>query len=183
MTMADKIVVMNSGVIEQAGPPLDLYDRPANVFVAGFIGSPAMNMLDGQVVDGHFRASDGVDWALPGRRTASAGRALLYGIRPEHLRLDQQGIAATMWFSSSRPVRRRRCSCASARVPYGTGPICYRKSAVKEAGFESIPTDHATYLKLLQALKKINKPAGFALGNAVGDGNGFANWLIWSHGG
>ncbi len=45
MTMADKIVVMNSGIIEQVGPPLELYDRPANVFVAGFIGSPAMNML------------------------------------------------------------------------------------------------------------------------------------------
>lgn len=70
-------------------------------------------------------------------------------------------------------------------IPFGgsSGPICYRKSAVKEAGFDSIPNDHASYLKLLQAMKKINKPAGFALGNAVGDGNGFANWLIWSHGG
>jgi multiple sugar transport system substrate-binding protein len=70
-------------------------------------------------------------------------------------------------------------------IPFGggTGPICYRKSAVKEAGFDGIPNDHATYLKLLQALKKNNKPAGFALGNAVGDGNGFANWLIWSFGG
>jgi multiple sugar transport system substrate-binding protein len=70
-------------------------------------------------------------------------------------------------------------------IPFGggTGPICYRKSAVKEAGFDGIPNDHPTYLKLLQALKKINKPAGFALGNAVGDGNGFANWLIWSFGG
>ncbi len=70
-------------------------------------------------------------------------------------------------------------------IPFGgsSGPICYRKSAVKEAGFDGIPNDHATYLKLLQGLKKINKPAGFALGNAVGDGNGFANWLVWSHGG
>src|ERR1700741_2103049 len=49
MTMADKIVVMNSGVVEQAGPPLDLYDRPANLFVAGFIGSPAMNMIKGTI--------------------------------------------------------------------------------------------------------------------------------------
>ena len=47
MTMADKIVVMNSGIVEQAGPPLELYDRPANLFVAGFIGSPAMNMIEG----------------------------------------------------------------------------------------------------------------------------------------
>ena len=70
-------------------------------------------------------------------------------------------------------------------IPFGgtTGPIVYRRSAVKEAGFDKIPNDHAEYLKLCQALKKLNKPAGFALGNAVGDGNGFAQWLIWSHGG
>jgi multiple sugar transport system substrate-binding protein len=70
-------------------------------------------------------------------------------------------------------------------IPFGgsTGPIAYRRSAVKEAGFDKIPNDHGEYLKLLQALKKINKPAGFALGNAVGDGTGFAHWLVWSHGG
>src|SRR5262245_40685218 len=55
MTMADKIVVMNNGHIEQAGRPLDLYDNPANLFVAGFIGSPAMNMLKGTVTDGVLR--------------------------------------------------------------------------------------------------------------------------------
>jgi multiple sugar transport system substrate-binding protein len=70
-------------------------------------------------------------------------------------------------------------------LPFGgsTGPIVYRKSAVKEAGFDTVPSSHADFLKLCQGLKKANKPAGFALGNAVGDGNGFANWLIWSHGG
>lgn len=70
-------------------------------------------------------------------------------------------------------------------IPFGgsTGPIVYRESAVKEAGFEGIPNDHKEFLRLCQAMKKNNKPAGFALGNAVGDGNGFANWLIWSHGG
>ena len=62
------------------------------------------------------------------------------------------------------------------------GPINYRISAVKEAGFSSIPDDHAGFLKLCQALKAINKPAGFALGNAVGDANGTANWLLWTHG-
>src|SRR4029450_5966127 len=70
-------------------------------------------------------------------------------------------------------------------IPFGggPGPICYRKSAVNEAGFDTIPHDHPTYLKLLQAMKKNNKPAGFALGNAVGDGNGFANWLRGWRGG
>lgn len=70
-------------------------------------------------------------------------------------------------------------------IPFGgsTGPIVYRKSALKEAGFDKVPNDHGEFLKLCQALKRINKPAGFSLGNAVGDGNGFANWLLWSHNG
>jgi multiple sugar transport system substrate-binding protein len=70
-------------------------------------------------------------------------------------------------------------------LPFGAsgGPIAYRKSAVNGVGFDSIPNDHAQYLDLCRKLKAANKPAGFALGNAVGDGNGFANWLIWSHGG
>lgn len=62
------------------------------------------------------------------------------------------------------------------------GPLVYRTSAVKEAGFDKIPSDLPGFLKLCQALKKINKPAGFALGNAVGDANGFANWMLWAHG-
>src|SRR6185312_6148922 len=65
MTMADKIVVMNSGNVEQAGPPLELYDRPANLFVAGFIGSPAMNMLPGRIEGGTFRTPDGTVWPVP----------------------------------------------------------------------------------------------------------------------
>lgn len=69
-------------------------------------------------------------------------------------------------------------------IPMGgsTGPAVYRKSAVNEAGFDEVPSDHAGFLKLCQGMKRINKPAGFTLGNAVGDGNGTANWLLWSHG-
>ena len=66
MTMADKIVVMNSGNVEQIGAPLDLYDRPANLFVAGFIGSPAMNFLKGKIEGGAFRVDSGE--ALPHRQ-------------------------------------------------------------------------------------------------------------------
>jgi multiple sugar transport system substrate-binding protein len=70
-------------------------------------------------------------------------------------------------------------------IPFGggIGPCTYRVSAVKEAGFDRIPDDHEGFLKLCQAMKRNNKPVGFALGNAVGDGNAFAQWLIWSHGG
>ena len=70
-------------------------------------------------------------------------------------------------------------------IPMGGsgGPLVYRESAVKEAGFDKVPTTLPDLLKLCQQLQKIKKPAGFALGNAVGDGNGFANWMLWSHGG
>jgi multiple sugar transport system ATP-binding protein len=96
MTMADKIVVMNGGNVEQAGPPLELYDRPANLFVAGFIGSPAMNMLRGRISGNAFRAEDGTQWPLPANGHARAEREAVYGIRPEHLRLDPEGIRATV---------------------------------------------------------------------------------------
>jgi len=70
-------------------------------------------------------------------------------------------------------------------LPFGAsgGPTVWRKSAVNAAGFERPPEDHAGFLDLCRKLKQAGKPSGFALGNAVGDGNGFANWLIWSHGG
>lgn len=83
MTMADRIVVMRGGRLEQAGPPLELYDRPANAFVAGFIGSPAMNMLAAQAGAGQVRLASGQMLAID----SAAEGAVLYGIRPEHLAL------------------------------------------------------------------------------------------------
>src|SRR6516225_7204583 len=94
MTMADKIVVMNAGRVEQIGVPLDLYDRPNNLFVAGFIGSPAMNFLQGKIEGGAFRAEGGTDLPLPGRRNGSDGRPAIYGVRPEHFQLSAQGLPA-----------------------------------------------------------------------------------------
>ena len=94
MTMADKIVVMNNGNIEQAGRPLDLYDKPANMFVAGFIGSPAMNLLKGTVSDGMLRTDDGTAWPLPVNGSRPKDGPAVYGVRPEHLRLDAGGIPA-----------------------------------------------------------------------------------------
>ncbi len=86
MTMADKIVVMNGGRVEQIGSPLELYDHPANQFVAGFIGSPAMNFLPGTVEPGGFRAEGGSLWPLP-VSIHENGRPAIYGVRPEHLQL------------------------------------------------------------------------------------------------
>jgi multiple sugar transport system ATP-binding protein len=96
MTMADKIVVMNGGRIEQAGPPLELYDRPANLFVAGFIGSPAMNLVRGRIDSGRFTAADGTGWTLHANGHAPPEGPAIYGIRPEHLRIDPEGVPATV---------------------------------------------------------------------------------------
>ncbi len=95
MTMADTIVVMNGGNVEQIGAPLDLYDRPNNLFVAGFIGSPAMNFLQGKIEGGAFRA-EGVSLPLPasghGAGNGTDGAAAVYGIRPEHFQLRPDGL-------------------------------------------------------------------------------------------
>jgi multiple sugar transport system ATP-binding protein len=93
MTMADRIVVMREGRIAQMGAPLELYDQPANTFVAAFIGSPSMNLIEGVAKGGKFEA-EGLSVPLP--PGASEGRAVTLGIRPEHLQLADQGIAATV---------------------------------------------------------------------------------------
>ncbi len=94
MTMADKIVVLHDGIIEQIGAPLELYDRPANLFVAGFIGSPAMNFIRGRVEEGVFRTAKGLTLPLPPAANSATlgGRDLVYGIRPEHIRAAETGI-------------------------------------------------------------------------------------------
>jgi multiple sugar transport system ATP-binding protein len=96
MTMADKIVVMRDGVVEQTGDPLDLYDHPANTFVAGFIGSPAMNMIPGtaRMAGGAPRVEfgDGVALPLPVGARAEEGQQVLYGLRPEHCALGASGL-------------------------------------------------------------------------------------------
>ncbi len=96
MTMADKIVVLQDGLVEQIGSPMALYHHPCNRFVAGFIGSPKMNFLDVEVREA---SNEGVNVALPGGDCrvpvdgsgVSAGDTLTLGIRPEHLKLDDEG--------------------------------------------------------------------------------------------
>ncbi|PYE87835.1 ABC transporter ATP-binding protein [Phyllobacterium leguminum] len=96
MTMADHIVVMRAGVVEQQGSPLDLYDKPANKFVAGFIGSPAMNFIPVVVgPDGHTLAIDGSD-ALVLDRKLVPGTRLWAGLRPEHLSFAPVSDGLTM---------------------------------------------------------------------------------------
>jgi multiple sugar transport system ATP-binding protein len=91
MTMADKIVVMRNGHIEQAGAPLEVYDNPRNLFVAGFIGSPAMNLIPGTVRGGNVETDDGVALPLPAGTPAHSGRPVFYGVRPDHLSVAGHG--------------------------------------------------------------------------------------------
>jgi ABC-type sugar transport system ATPase subunit len=97
MTLADKIVVMNQGRIEQAGKPLDLYYKPANKFVAGFIGSPAMNMFD-VTINARKQAvlPDGNALTLALPKSCKSGSKITLGIRPEHLALQKLKAGATL---------------------------------------------------------------------------------------
>jgi sn-glycerol 3-phosphate transport system ATP-binding protein len=89
MTLADRLIVMNAGNVDQIGPPLELYERPATAFVAGFIGSPAMNLLPGHFKDGGVALGDTV---LPLHSQAGeTRRPVLVGLRPEHLEQTADG--------------------------------------------------------------------------------------------
>jgi multiple sugar transport system ATP-binding protein len=94
MTMADRIVVMHDGIVEQIGTPLELYDHPANTFIAGFIGSPAMNFVPGTLRSeggGLVLEAKGGRLALPAGCKGRDGQKVTFGIRPEHLAMSVSG--------------------------------------------------------------------------------------------
>jgi multiple sugar transport system ATP-binding protein len=102
MTMADQIVVMRDGLVEQRGRPLELYDRPANLFVAGFIGSPAMNFIPATLRQRNgatmVEFADGSQVPAPRGLGGEDGRKVIYGVRPEHLALGtaEDGLKTTV---------------------------------------------------------------------------------------
>lgn len=102
MTMADKIVVLRSGKVEQVGSPLELYHHPQNLFVAGFIGSPRMNLISGKLLEGsateaRIELADGTTATLPvDASRGSAGMAVTMGVRPEDLAKTEAGFALSM---------------------------------------------------------------------------------------
>ncbi|KQN77207.1 sn-glycerol-3-phosphate ABC transporter ATP-binding protein UgpC [Devosia sp. Leaf64] len=98
MTLADRVVVLNRGVIQQEGSPMELYRQPANFFVAGFIGSPAMNFFEATVTGNTARTAGGEVFTFePGPKVAD-GQKVSVGIRPEHLQLGAYGIAGQVSF-------------------------------------------------------------------------------------
>jgi len=95
MTLADRIVVMNDGNIEQVGTPMELFNDPANTFVASFLGSPPMNQMKGVMTATGARVGD-AEIAINGSSEAQAGRDVIVGIRPEHVTLSQEGPSSTL---------------------------------------------------------------------------------------
>ena len=106
MTMAERIVVMNLGRVEQVGRPLDLYDRPANLFVAGFIGSPAMNFIEASAESDApaATAEDGTALPLPPGAPVGGGQPIVYGVRPEDLALSANGAGVEATVSVVEPT-------------------------------------------------------------------------------
>jgi multiple sugar transport system ATP-binding protein len=109
MSLADRIVVMRDGHIQQVGSPMELFERPANLFVAGFIGTPAMNFLDGRItsVEGIMAVelAGGVAVPVPAAAPLPAGREVVLGIRPDDLELAGDGAAAEGQFEIEAPIR------------------------------------------------------------------------------
>ncbi|MBB3593295.1 multiple sugar transport system ATP-binding protein [Rhizobium sp. BK529] len=106
MTMADRIVVMRDGIVEQIGSPLDLYDRPVNTFVASFIGSPSMNFLSVRI--GEDRKSvvteNGIRLPVESEALLASGAAVSYGIRPEHLTIAPNGDGIPVVVTNIEPT-------------------------------------------------------------------------------
>jgi multiple sugar transport system ATP-binding protein len=100
MTMADRIVVMRDGIVEQIGSPLDLYDVPANLFVAGFIGSPSMNFIPGRLrrngAAAAVEAADGTRLPVGNGITGADGSEIVFGIRPEHFVRAESGLVGAV---------------------------------------------------------------------------------------
>jgi len=95
MTMADRIVVMHDGIVEQIGTPLELFDHPCNLFVAQFIGSPAMNVFEGTLRRDGARMwvdADGQQWPVPASTSGKDGQAVHYGIRPGNMVMLEPGV-------------------------------------------------------------------------------------------
>jgi multiple sugar transport system ATP-binding protein len=93
MTLADRIVLLRDGVVEQQGAPLDLFERPATRFVAGFLGSPKMNFIPATLSANGVTLKDGTALALPGRQGLQSGRAVILGLRPQFITMAGASLA------------------------------------------------------------------------------------------
>ncbi|MBX6363881.1 MAG: sn-glycerol-3-phosphate ABC transporter ATP-binding protein UgpC [Gemmatimonadetes bacterium] len=152
MTMGDRIVVMSAGHIQQIGTPMELYDRPANLFVAGFIGSPAMNLVPGRLLaDGGLRfhaAAGALDIPAPATLEPFAGRDVVLGVRPEAIHL-----------------------AGASYAPAGAAPLTARLELVEPLGNEmllQLRTDGVALVARIpsQPLPPVGEPLALAIDTA-----------------
>ena len=122
LALADRMAVMESGVIRQVGTPTELFHRPANVFVAGFIGSTPMNLLPGCRDEWRCRRR----WNHPAaqRHTADVGREVIYGIRPEYITITIGGVADTSLPAQKASCRSPRTSAPTSSSPSTSATVC-----------------------------------------------------------
>jgi multiple sugar transport system ATP-binding protein len=169
MTMADRIVVMHDGIVEQIGTPLELFDRPGNLFVAQFIGSPAMNVFCGTVQDGAVAAL-GARWPL---RLASAPRArpcTTASVRPTWALLrSARQVSLPAWSWSSRPAQRPNCCCAWEKVMRASR-WCWSCTAARQRS----PTTPCTWRWMQHAYTSSTPPAAHGCSSRPSCGNGLA---------
>lgn len=140
MTLADRIVVFNGGKIEQVGTPMELYHNPANAFVAGFIGAPAMNFLSGEIQAGGSLELGGVR-LQPAKSVQFSGKAKV-GIRPEHIELvqaDQSDFEAKVEFIEK---------LGSETIMYMRTPVSNELVTLRMDGGLSLPADETIYAKI-----------------------------------
>ena len=116
--MADEVVVMRDGIIEQSGTPMEIYDNPNNLFVAQFIGSPTMNILECQVTEDNgqrFASISNTRLPLPANADLQVGQKLYYGVRPEHFQISKHDTSANSHNKEASPT-------GSVKVVEPTGP-------------------------------------------------------------
>ena len=156
MTMGDKIVVMRDGYIEQTGSPLELYDRPANLFVAGFIGSPAMNFLPGTLRRGNDAAQvelgDGTRMDAPPLAGGIDGQPVIFGTRPENLAL----VADRRHRRRGRRRRTHRCR----HLRRVSTPWHRDVGGVSRAASVSFPAARSTFNRDLQRAHLFDASSG-----------------------
>jgi multiple sugar transport system ATP-binding protein len=104
MTLADRVVVLNKGIIQQAGSPMELYRQPANTFVAGFIGSPAMNFFEASIAGNSARTASGASFEFRPAAQVQEGRPVIVGVRPEHFQRSGEGPGLTGAVSIVEPT-------------------------------------------------------------------------------
>jgi multiple sugar transport system ATP-binding protein len=141
MTLADRIVLMKDGLVQQVGAPLDLYRRPANQFVGGFIGSPGMNLIPGRV-EANRVVGDGFTAALPAGVAVEAGQQVVLGARPEDVRLvasDAEGAMGAQ-VEVVEPMGREtfvHCRRGEVRlVAQAPGTTLYERGATVHLSFD-----------------------------------------------